>query len=231
MTMQHGARPLLPASILLLTTVACGSGTSPVLPPDTRAAQDSKVTPTPDKGRTDRAAPDLSVAADVTAPRDHAAADASCTIGEATSLAAPGQLDLFGTPAYFNNNQPLPAGKYRVRYVDGCMKYGGGQGWTVNAYAKDQACWYVIGETTSDRIVVPPGTVGWAAGSGAYASFADCVTASLAVPPVEFETTQSKRLGVWLLDSPYSDNMAGEQGRNPKWSLESLTNCGAGGDK
>ena len=29
----------------------------------------------------------------------------------------------------------LPAGRYRVEYVDGCLKYSGSQGWSLNAYA------------------------------------------------------------------------------------------------
>lgn len=83
----------------------------------------------------------------------------------------------------------------------------------------------MIGATTNDRIVVPPGTVGWQVGNGAFAAFADCETASQGVPPVVFTTTISQPLGIWLLDSPYSDNVAGENGRNPRWSLESLGAC------
>lgn len=81
--------------------------------------------------------------------------------------------------------------------------------------------------TTSDRIVVPPGTIGYAPGAGAYASFEDCVNASKSKPAVEFDLTTSKRLGIWLLDAPYSDNVAGESSRNPKWKLEAVAGCGA----
>lgn len=146
-----------------------------------------------------------------------------CVVGQVASTATTSQLDLFGTPAYFNGGQPLPAGTYRITYLDGCMKYGGGQGWTVNAYAANAACWYVIGATTNDRIVVPPGTIGYAVGSGAYADFEDCVTASRQVPPVDFQLLQPSVLGVWLLDSPYSDNLPGLDNRNPKWQLSTVT--------
>lgn len=149
--------------------------------------------------------------------------DAGCGLGEASSTATSGELDLFGTPAYFNDGLPLPAGRYRVTYLDGCMMYGSGQGWTVNAYASDQACWYVIGETTGDRIVVPPGTIGYAPGSGAFASFDDCVAASRTIAPVEFELAAEQRVGIWLLDSPYSDNMAGVDGNNPRWRLDNIS--------
>jgi len=164
---------------------------------------------------------DAGALADAPAPYD-AGRDAGCKIGEATSTATSTMLDLFGTPEYFNGGAPLPAGRYRITYLDGCMKYSAPQGWTVNAYASGMSCWYVIGATTADRIVVPPGTVGYIAGSGAYTNFDDCVTASLAVPPVEFAITTAQPLGIWLLDSPYSDNLAGVDGRNPRWGLESI---------
>jgi hypothetical protein len=146
---------------------------------------------------------------------DAAADSATCTIGEVSSEATASNLSLFGTPVYFNDGNPLPAGTYRITYVDGCMKYGGGQGWTVNAYGAGGCCnWWLIGESTSDRKLVPPGTIGYAVGSGAYANFTDCETASRGTPSQEFEHTGG-RLGVWLQDSPYTDNLAGENGRQP----------------
>lgn len=178
--------------------------------------------------------PDAAEDADASIPADAAEdADAGsdpdagpadgCVLGQVSSTATTSNLDLFGTPAYFNGGQPVAAGTYRISYVDGCMKYGGGQGWTVNAYVANQSCWYVIGASTNERIVVPPGTVGYAVGSGAYADFEDCVAASLQVPPVEFTLAQPTPLGVWLLDSPYGDNMAGLDNRNPTWQLSVVT--------
>jgi hypothetical protein len=32
-------------------------------------------------------------------------------------------------------------------------------------------------------------------------------------------------LGVWLNDTPYLDNVAGDNGRNPAWSLVFLQAC------
>ncbi|MBK8172290.1 MAG: hypothetical protein IPK60_18360 [Sandaracinaceae bacterium] len=205
-----------------LLLAACGS--DPVA--ETDAGTDAGAR---DMGHTLDAGPSDAGATDA-GPTDAGSIDAGCGIGEVSSTATSGDLDLFGTPAYFNDGAPLPVGRYRVRYVDGCMMYGSGQGWTVNAYTADMACWYLIGETTSDRLVVPPGTVGYAPGSGAFASFDDCVAASRAVPPVEFELTTSQRVGVWLLDSPYSDNMAGVDGNNPRWALDSISGPGCGVD-
>jgi hypothetical protein len=84
--------------------------------------------------------------------------------------------------------------------------------------------WYLVGATTNDRVAHLPGTVGYAAGSGAYADFEACVAANKALPSVEFDFAGGK-LGVWLLDSPYSDNMAGVDGRNPKWQIVRLGSC------
>lgn len=69
-----------------------------------------------------------------------------------------------------------------------------------------------------------PGNVGVFAGSGAYAEFEDCVTASKLLPPVTYEHPGGK-LGIWLQDSNYPDNVAGLDGRNPKWSLKRLGAC------
>lgn len=76
--------------------------------------------------------------------------------------------------------------------------------------------------------MVPPGTIGYAPGAGAFTSFDDCVAASRAVAPVEFELATEQRVGVWLLDSPYSDNMAGVEGNNPRWRLDNISFPGCG---
>jgi hypothetical protein len=134
-------------------------------------------------------------------------------------------LDLFGQVAYFVDGGSLGRGKYRVTYVDGCMKYSNsGQDWTIHAYASGSNAWWLVGATTSEKVVMPPGTVGFAASNGAFAQFADCVTANRALAPVEFDF-DGGALGVWLQDSPYSDNLSGEMGRNPVWSLAKLGAC------
>jgi hypothetical protein len=152
------------------------------------------------------------------------AGDGTCDLGSAANFATDQTLSVFGTPTYFEDGGSLPAGEYRVTYLDGCMMYGSGQGWTVNAYDGDPDSWWLIGATTSDRIVVPPGTVGYAPGAGAYANFGDCVTASQMVPPVDFYFDGGP-IGVWLQDSPYTDNTAGPDGGNPRWELTLLGNC------
>jgi hypothetical protein len=127
-----------------------------------------------------------------------------------------------GATTYFANGASIPAGRYRVRYVDGCMKYGAGQGWSVNAYrlgVTPSHHWWFISAGQQLTSVIPPGTVGFIPGMGGFATFDDCVKANLALPPVEL-TLDGGPLGVRLQDDPYSDNVGGRDGRDPTWSLE-----------
>lgn len=151
--------------------------------------------------------------------------DAGCSFGNAASLAVPGMLDLFGQISYFGDGGVLPGGRYRVRYIDGCMKYSSSQDWTIHAYADGSIAWWLVGANSSIKYIMPPGTVGYAASNGAFSLFADCVTANLMQPPIDFDFDGGV-IGVWLQDSPYSDNLAGENGRNPSWSLTRLGGCG-----
>ncbi|HEY2367236.1 MAG TPA: hypothetical protein VGH87_12660, partial [Polyangiaceae bacterium] len=144
-------------------------------------------------------------------------ADASCGFGSAGSFATQASLDLFGQTVFFADGGALPAGHYSIAYVDGCMMYSNqNQGWTVNAFTGDR--WYLV-DGANKQILSPPGTYGYIIDAGAYAVFADCVSANLQQDtPAEFDYDGGK-LGLWLSDNPYSDNVAGENGRNPKWAL------------
>ena len=153
---------------------------------------------------------------------DGATADAGdpCVVGSAENAATTGTLDVLGQIAYFADGADLPAGTYRLVYEDGCMKYGGGQDWTIHAYPSpnESYAWFA-GGSVGDKLVRTPGTNGYASSNGAYVEFDDCVAANLALAPVEF-TFAGGKLGVWLSDSPYGDNMVGVDNRNPRWRLE-----------
>lgn len=151
----------------------------------------------------------------------------TCSLGTASSFATGQNLDLFGTIVYFGDGNALPPGRYSVRYLDGCMKYGSAQGWTIHAYADGHNAWWLVGASSANRVVMPPGTIGWSPSNGAFAAFEDCVAANLLLPTKEFDFAGGP-LGVWLLDSPYSDNLAGVDNRNPKWELTRLAACDAG---
>lgn len=151
--------------------------------------------------------------------------DPSCELGEVSSTGTNQNLDLFGNVVYFADGIELPSGRYRIKYVDGCMKYSSAQDWAVHAYAgAEPDGWWFVGADQTQKVVVPPGSVGFLVSNGGFATFEECVSANLALPPSEFEFEGGK-LGVWLQDSPYSDNLAGLQDRNPKWMLTLLGDC------
>jgi hypothetical protein len=118
------------------------------------------------------------------------------------------------------------------------MKYGGGQSWTVNAEFPNYA-WY-IGTAANVETAHAPGAVGYTACTPGktpgltcgFEDFNECVKYSknLAnVPVVPVTLTSSSELGVWIRDganggNQYGDNIAGEGGNNPKWSVK-LKGC------
>jgi hypothetical protein len=154
-----------------------------------------------------------------------AAGASSCELGEVSSLGTNQNLDLFGNIVYFADGIELPAARYRITYLDGCMKYSAAQDWSLHAYAgAEPDGWWFVGDDQTHKVVVPPGTVGFLLSNGGFSTFDQCVAANLALAPIEFDFAGGK-LGAWLQDSPYSDNMAGEGDRNPKWKLTLLGDC------
>lgn len=151
--------------------------------------------------------------------------DSSCELGEVSSTGTNENLDLFGRVVYFADGIALPAGRYRIKYVDGCMKYSSAQDWAVHAYPNAEPDgWWLVGADTTDKVAVPPGTIGFLVSNGGFATFDECVAANLALSPADFDFAGGK-LGVWLQDNPYSDNAAGADDRNPKWTLKLLGDC------
>ncbi|MCA9596590.1 MAG: hypothetical protein KC776_24910 [Myxococcales bacterium] len=156
---------------------------------------------------------------------DAAAEAGNCVIGSVSSAATSGSPSVFSAPVYFDNGADLPAGSYVVTYEDGCVKYATSQPWTVNAYSETGCCqWWMIGDSPADTKFELPGTTGYAVGSGAYANFSECVSASLQSTPIQFQHAGGK-LGIWLKDDYYGDNVPGEGGNNPKWKLERVGPC------
>jgi hypothetical protein len=151
-----------------------------------------------------------------------------CDFGSAENQASTGTLNLFGQVVYFADGFVFPPGTYRVVYEDGCMKFAGAQAWTIHAYESTTTNhnWWIVGESSTERKVVAPGTVGIAVGAGGHQTFSQCVAANLGMAPRTF-THAGGRLGVWLHDSNYGDNVHGEDNRNPKWRLERLDGCAA----
>lgn len=142
-----------------------------------------------------------------------------CEVGTVTSAATQGTLDLFGAVLYFDNGAPLPAGNYRIKNSGGCMKYGPGQNWTVHAFPNGAIAWWLVGETTSDKLFMPPGTFLLDASGNniGFADYAACDAANRALPARSF-TFAGGKLGIWLDDAIYMDNTSGT-GSNPSWTL------------
>lgn len=160
---------------------------------------------------------------------DTAGGTIQCVVGTATSTATATTLSLFGTPIYFDNGTPLAAGTYRLKNNGGCIKYGAGQNWTVHAYANGVVSWWIVGNNTSAPITVPPGTIGFErvpGGAdrdiGSFSDFTQCDNANRALPTRDF-THAGGKLGIWLKDDIYNDNSAGENGKNPSWTLSRVT--------
>ena len=129
--------------------------------------------------------------------------------------------DIFGTPAYFSGATSLPAGRYRIAYVDGCMKYDANWAWTVQGAPNFQ--FVLIGASTTNVLGVLPGTVATIAfGVTGYLNFDDCTAANRALPPLDFDFAGGK-LGLWQNDWAPGDNLPGA--RNPTWRLSRLEPC------
>jgi hypothetical protein len=103
------------------------------------------------------------------------------------------------------------------------MKYSGSQNWTVNAYAlgdpTSSTHWWFVSNGQKVTTVIPPGTVGFQPLRGGYPTFDECVRANLQLPPIDL-VLPSGTFGVWLEDQPYTDNVVGQVGRSPTWSLK-----------
>ncbi len=155
-----------------------------------------------------------------------------CVVTAVTRLGGTPPASLFGAPVWFSGGASLDPGLYRLENRGGCMRYGAGQNWTSNAYANGDVSWWIIGSTTSARLLIPPGTVGFerVPGSvdrdvGSFSDFAQCDAANRAVPPLDFGFAGGK-LGLYLRDDIYEDNSEGEDGKNPYWSLSVIsTSC------
>ena len=152
--------------------------------------------------------------ATVDAPRDVEEDRSTCrTVGVVVS-------DIFGATVSFAGGKPLPAGRYVLTWVDGCMRYSGNQGWTVNAYASSSPYGFTLVDGAGQVLLTPPGTSGVFPGQGAYATFPECVAANARRDaPIVFDFAGGP-LGVHLVDDPYTDNEGGPEGRNPTWRLD-----------
>jgi hypothetical protein len=150
-------------------------------------------------------------------------ASGTCGLGSAASSAtneSASTLNLFGQIVYYDDGGDLPMGRYEAKYLGGCMKYDWLFNWQVQASWADAGgggFWFV-GDTSTERIVMAPGV------TQSYADFDACVGANMTASPEDFDFAGGK-LGIWLNDDPYTDNVAGPDGGNPRWQLTLLGAC------
>ena len=207
--------------------LACGdstSGSSSGTPSAT-----GTVTGTPTQTATGTTAP---TSTPTTQPTSTGQPDGAVDAGRYCDLGLARGDALGGQPAFFDKQgNPLPSGHYRIRYVDGCMRFGGGQSFTVHAYeptpdAAAYATWFGVssdGGSPSFESVRLPGI--WIFGADASTpdasdTYTSCVELSKQRPPTEFEYDAGRKLGVQINDSPLGDNAIGPDGGTPTWQLE-----------
>ena len=145
--------------------------------------------------------------------KDAAPPAETCTDGVASGKSWELMPDMFGMPSFFAEGADLPAGRYRIDYVDGCIRFDPLiYFWTVHGFVTFE--YVVFRESTANLIGLAPGVVSLFG----YGVFEDCITANKAVEPLLVDHPGGK-LGIWNNDFMPSDNTAGEGNRNPKWRL------------
>jgi hypothetical protein len=116
---------------------------------------------------------------------------------------------------YFAGGAALPAGRYRITYVDGCIRYDPTiYWWAVNGGVTFE--YWIAGATSADGIQVAPGVVSLAGDT----SFTDCVAASQGLSADI--TFAGGKLGIYNNDFKPSDNLPAMTGENPTWRLDRL---------
>jgi hypothetical protein len=140
---------------------------------------------------------------------EDAGGGALCATGD-TAVGDP----LGGMVTYFRQGAVVPAGRYRVSYLDGCMRFGEPVGWTIQNQLP--VSWFLVLDTAANVVGTLPGVTGLG-----YENFDDCVVESLRSPPLEVDFAGGK-LGVVMVDFPLTDNIEGLNGRNPTWCLTPL---------
>jgi hypothetical protein len=174
--------------------------------------------------------------------RCHEPKAASCKLGDGVVLPEELSTDIPGaTVRYYGGGAALPAGRYRLTYIDGCDTFGDpsnglGLGWTIHASTTTPglvSC-YLVGDD-GVPFTVTPGTVGAfiggdpAAGGGGYATYAECVAANCDDPPLDFDFKGGKlgvgRDGGGVLGA--IDDFGGELGggTSPTFRLTLLDPC------
>jgi len=125
------------------------------------------------------------------------------------------QGDVLGQVKYINGGASLPAGDYVAIFDRGCMQFSSGAKWTVSEGTTGTYQWYLVGQQTSSRIAELPGT------KNSFNTFLECQTANQQLVS-QFHHNGGK-VGVWLKDSSYNDNVVGQY--PPTWVIGRKISC------
>jgi len=100
-------------------------------------------------------------------------------------------VDPWGGTSYFAGGSALPAGRYRIAYLDGCLRWGRGaeDGWSVHALNP-----FWVMDEVGTTLAIPPGTGGISLQDGAFATLSECVAANRELCPVDFAFIGGKLL-------------------------------------
>jgi hypothetical protein len=132
---------------------------------------------------------------------------------------------LSGQPVFFEDGDAIPAGRYTLTYLGGCIKYAADQGWTVNATDETGCCsFYLIGADATQKKLVVPGNTGFVLGMGGHLEFDACVSASRAAAGKTFDHLGGP-LGIFLQDTAHADNVPGEDDENPSFRISGTLTC------
>jgi hypothetical protein len=154
-----------------------------------------------------------------------------CKLEGGVTLPEDLSVALIDQQQYFAGGADLPAGRYRLTYVDGCFCYGvpvATIGWTVHASKAAGFGCALIG-ADGMALMPTPGTEGFSVDAGAFETYAKCVAANCNQAPLDFDFAGGKlgvaRNGGTAL-AEFDDSDGSDMGgRGPTFRLSRLDPC------
>jgi hypothetical protein len=158
-------------------------------------------------------------------------ASATCKLASGAMLPEDITVKLIDQQQYFAGGADLPAGRYRLTYLDGCFNYGipvATYGWTVHASKAAGFGCALIG-ANGMTLIPTPGTEGLTVDAGAFETYAKCVAANCNQAPLDFDFAGGKlgvarNGGTALAEFDDSDG-SDVGGRGPTFRLSRVDPC------
>jgi hypothetical protein len=158
-------------------------------------------------------------------------ASATCKLASGAMLPEDITVMLIDQQQWFAGGADLPAGRYRLTYLDGCFCYGvpvATLGWTVHASKAAGFGCFLIG-ANGMTLMPTPGTDGFTVDAGSFETYAKCVAANCGQAPLDFDFAGGKlgvaRNGGTAL-AEFDDSDGSDMGgRGPTFRLSRLDPC------